>query len=363
MVTAVHRALGMFRFTLAENDNHRKNFLREFCFYTLAAVMAFHFCQLRFGMTGQPLENNIRHLMDGTAYTPFQYRVLIPWFVNLILEALKLFSGVPTISPDKLFQSIELLTVFLLFVAVRHYVSVVLGNYTLGFVSSVLVFHALLFSYVMPRAVPLWYVHWFPFDIPAVLFVTAGLFLIHQEKWVPYYFLFLVATLNRETSFFLTLIYLLTNLGKGKAKQLGLHCLAQFLIWATVKYVLFTMYINNPVGDSGQDPDYAAWHIGLYDPNDLGVNLRTLTIISEYPFIFSIVGYLWLPAALLVRMIHNDFVKRTMVVIVPWCASILYVGTLTQLRIFGELIPIVVVAFITALKELLSVDRDPLAHR
>ena len=44
---------------------------------------------------------------------------------------------------------------------------------------------------------------------------------------------------------------------------------------------------------------------------------------------------------------------------VPWCLSMLYAGTLTQLREFGELVPFVGVAFMLALQELLRMETGP----
>lgn len=359
MVRAARRVLDMFHFKLADLTKANMKFFRELTFYALAMVMTFHFSQLRFGLSGQPLENNIYHLMEGTGSTPLQHRVLIPGSVNLILTSLTLLPSVPVIAPESIFQYIELLSVFLLFVAVRHYVSLFLDNDLVGILSSILTFNALLFSYVMPRASPLWYVHWFPFDIPAVLFITVGLILIYQKKWTQYYLVFLVATVNRETSCFLTVAYLLTSLSKWKTKQVTAHCLLQFLIWATIKYILFRIYSDNPVGDGGLDPTKAHWSLGLYDPNDFAVNLETLISVSAYPFIFSITGFLWVPTMLLLRRVREEFVRRSMVVTVPWCLSMLYAGTLTQLREFGELVPFVGVAFMLALQELLRMETGP----
>ena len=344
------------------------NLLRELVFYAIAAAGAYHFSQLRFALSGQQPDNDIYHLMSGTGYTPFQYRVFVPWMVNLILSGFKLFPSIPEVSPEGLFQNIELLTVFLLFIAVRYLVSMFSTNDIARMTSPFIVFHVPLFHYVLPRAEPLWYVHWFPWDIPSVLFITMGLIFLRTQRWTPYYVLFIAATMNRETSICLTFVYLLTSLGNGlaRSKRVAFHCTLQFLIWASIKYLLYGMYIDNPAGDTGMDPTHAPWSRGLYDPSGFLPNVQTLLLAegrSAYPFIASIVGYLWIPVLALVSMVPSNFVKMALIVAVPWWVSGMYIGTLTQLRTLGELLPIVGTAFVLILSELLRKEMVPTEHR
>ena len=341
----------------------------DLIFLVLASVMAFHFNQLRFGMTGQPLENNIYQLMEGSAHTPFQYRVLIPWTVNLVLQALKLLPGVPPISPESIFQYIELIAMFLLLVALHNYAALFFENHAVVMLSSFIAFPAMLFHFVLPRPSPLWYVHWFPFDIPAVLFVTVGLTLLYRKKWLLFYPLLLIATVNRETSIFLVLAYLVTSIGREKFKTVFYHVFLQLALVAVVKYMLFEIYVSNPVGDAGLDPleIYHAQDVqGLFDrlhrflhgdlsaASDIGVNIRAFMKPSAYPFIFSVLGYLWIPVALLVSTVRHDFVTKTLVVAACWWSAGMYFGTVYQLRVFGELLPMVGTAFVLIIGELLK---------
>lgn len=49
---------------------------------------------------------------------------------------------------------------------------------------------------------------------------------LYQKKWTLYCGLFLVATLNREITCFLTLIYLCTALGDERLQRIADHCAA-----------------------------------------------------------------------------------------------------------------------------------------
>ncbi len=114
------------------------------------------------------------------------------------------------------------------------------------------------------------------------------------------------------------------------------------------------------------DPTHAPWSRGLYDPSGFLPNVQTLLLAegrSAYPFIASIVGYLWIPVLALVSMVPSNFVKMALIVAVPWWVSGMYIGTLTQLRTLGELLPIVGTAFVLILSELLRKEMVPTEHR
>src|SRR5467141_3903723 len=107
-------------------------------------------------------------LAAGVASTPYQYRVLVPWIVRAAVE-------MHLIRPE---------SEMAMFVGLQ--------------VVALSVYAILPFNYFnLP---------YYPYDVPSVVFFTLGLILIHDRNWVWFYPLFGIATLNRETSIFLTVV-------------------------------------------------------------------------------------------------------------------------------------------------------------
>ena len=352
---SVSTQVAMLRRRLFAYHLANTKWVNELAFYALALVVSFYYSQLRFGVVGVIPEASPYSLMAGTAQLPLQYRVLVPWCANLILGTLDLLPSLPEVSPESIFQYIELISLLLLVVSFRYLVSLFFSNRLFVSVLSFSVFYPLLFHYVLWRAAnPFTYLQWFAWDIPSVMFITMGITLLYKKKWLSYYILFLLATFNRETTCFLTFIYLFAEFGKSKPKVIALHCFLQLVIWTAVKYFLFRLYLGNLV-EGGSD----YFSRGLFFAAEYydGRNLATVTNIRLYPFLFGVIGYLWVPVVLSLRMIRDSFVKRSLLVIVPFYVGMFYVGSMTELRNYGELIPIVLLAFLLILREWL--EREP----
>jgi hypothetical protein len=193
---------------------------------------------------------------------------------------------------------------------------------------------------------PKYVVPYYPYDTPSMVFFTLGLILIYRRKWVPYYLLFAVATLNRETTCFLTLIYLFAAYGKDKKSTIALHCAAQFVIWVSLKYLLYLKYSGNP----------QAIEFGI------NYNIGVLTDPSTYFYVFSNMGYIWLPTLLLYRCIEDDFVRRSLLVLIPFAIATFITAKFTELRGFGEMIPVVLAAFVLEMKVLFEKSGEGEVH-
>src|SRR3989304_1938074 len=84
---------------------------------------------------------------------------------------------------------------------------------------------------------------------------------------------------NRETSCFLTVVYLLTAIKKDPAGTVALHFSAQLLIWVAVKSFLFLLYAGNP-----------GWE--LFE-GQRRYNAHLLSRPEYYPFILCVFGFVW----------------------------------------------------------------------
>ena len=100
--------------------------------------------------------------------------------------------------------------IFLLILAFRYYITLFIKDRALNSLFSFLILFILPFHFFFPR--PYYPNYWY--DTPSILFFTLGLIAMYKRKWMIYYFIFIIATFNRETTCFLTVIYLFTSFGK-----------------------------------------------------------------------------------------------------------------------------------------------------
>jgi hypothetical protein len=321
-------------------------------YVAFALAAAAYYTHLRWTMVAMYVKATLNDLTSGAANLPFQLRALVPWAVNLLHWA-----NLPLPFFDKeikIFYMVEFVSIFGLLLAFRHYLSLFVRNSILCSVFSFSLLYALTFNFLFPLKFSINYPYtlssyiyfpehfssynlFYPYDMPSIMFFTLGLILIYKRKWVPYYLLFALATFNRETTCFLTLVYLFTAFGKDGKRTIVLHCAAQFVIWMVVKITLHRIYGAN----EGQ-----AFESGIAH------NIRTFLDPSQYYYIFSNMGFVWIPVLLLYRRIRDSFMRRSLLVAIPFLIAVFVTAKFTELRDFGELIPVVLSAFVLILGEL-----------
>ncbi len=173
----------------------------------------------------------------------------------------------------------------------------------------------------------------FLYDLPSLGFFAAGLELIYFRRnpwWLAA--LFLVATVNRETSIFLLLFFVLARCAEGgrlvwkrawEPASLGL-VIPLALFWVGWHVYIAGKYAGNPSESLPR----------VY------LNLGLLLLPITWPQIFGALGYVW-PFLLVFRREIADPVLRAWMWVAPlWVAVMLYYGILVETRLFGELIPL-----------------------
>ena len=88
------------------------------------------------------------------------------------------------------------------------------------------------------------------YDIPAISFFCWGIVFFIKNKFLFFYILFSIATLNRESTCFITISVLLIKydyfLNRTKCKQLIKHLLYQFILWSSLVFFLKNIFNGNP---------------------------------------------------------------------------------------------------------------------
>ncbi len=324
------RALYAFRDRLAENPR-RSTYL----YYGAAIVLAITYAFLRFQLNYEVKTYTLEMLTRGQGNAPYQYRTLIPWTIRGLLFL------VPGLVPVErlLYGIIEAASCFFLFVAFSRYLTRFFEDITTCRLLSLTLIYPLYFTHLIPnRANPIYA----PYDTPAILVITLGLILLYHRRWGLYYLLFIVGTVNRETTCFLTMIYFFTAFQKDSWKSIALHCSAQLAIWLSIKHGITLFYPDQLLFTKVK---------GIF-LNQVLLNKIFVTNPLNYLYILQMMGGIFLPAWLVGWKIDNDFAKRALLVFIPFLYGMYIVGLLAELRIFGEMIPITMLVFVLLVRRL-----------
>jgi hypothetical protein len=122
---------------------------------------------------------------------------------------------------------------------------------------------------------------------------------------------------------------------KEKPKTLIAHGLTQILLWMSVKALLWYIYHYN---------------VGMLFQNGFSFNVDILAHIANYPPLFSVFGFLFIPIIVFYKYINNYFFSRAVFLFIPYFLVILIFGHINGLRIYGEMIPIVIVSVLLIVK-------------
>jgi len=304
-------------------------------FYGLALLLAVGYAILRFQLNYEVKTYTLEMLTRGEGNAPYQYRTLVPWVVKSLL-----FLAPGLIPMERLIYGIiEASSCFLLFVVFARFLTQFTNNLTSCRLFSLGLIYPLFFTHLIPnRANPIYA----PYDTPAILIITIGLILLYHRRWGWYYLLFVVGTINRETTCFLTMIYFFTAFQKDSWKSIALHCGAQLLIWISIKQGIFLLYPDQHLF-TGEKGTFI---------NQVLLNKLFVTNPLSYLYFLQMMGGIWLPAILLGGIIASSFAKRALLVFIPFMFGMYLVGLLAELRIFGEMIPVTMLVFVLVVRKL-----------
>lgn len=182
------------------------------------------------------------------------------------------------------------------------------------------------FTYVISNGANYYY----PYDITGLMFVTILLYATVSDSKYLFALVLVFSTLNKETSIFSIILYMMWNASRGlDEKTLALF----FGVWISVKLFLYLLFKNlsPPVSPNKMGPG------NLYEVqlvhNLKGVDIST---IMTLPMIF---GLAWMLVIVCRAYLVDGWQKRFLVAIALWIAVVFCLGNLSELRVFGELIP------------------------
>ncbi len=268
---------------------------------------------------------NVAGIDPRGAAKPFQYRVLLPLVVRLVHEPLAGWT-----SPRQVFIALDALCVAGTFYALRALARGLFDAERPALIAAWGLFYVLPFHFLFPREYPFWYA----WDISSMLVFTTGLWLLRRRQWGRYYPFFVLGTFNRETTIFLTLAQLFTQWGRGSRLRLLAHCVVQGAMWLAIKRILWMVFRDQPGADSIPLTYEENW-LALQDP-------------AMYRWFAMLFGGLWIVLLFGFRRIREPWIRRVLLVLVPFAAANFVAGVWTELRTWAEMIPVVVLGAVAA---------------
>ena len=304
----------------------------------------------RFAFTIETIHATLEMYTDGTALLPFQYRALVPWLVRALVEVAPPLGALDIRALYAPFEALAAVAVWAAFAYLLRVLGLAPGA---SRVAALGVFVPLAFNLAAPwRYNPVY----FPYDTPSVAFFTLGLALLLDGRMRPYYALFVVATLNRETTCFLTMAYLALAVGRERPARILGHVGAQLVLWVALKAALGWLYADNVPLDAED---------GALFVTMIGRSARILMSVPGLVYVgFVTMGGAAAAALLLARRAGDARLARIAWIVPPFLFGMSIVGEMAEVRIYSELVPLVAATLVLALRSVVreAADAAPAAE-
>ena len=172
----------------------------------------------------------------------------------------------------------------------------------------------------------------FYYDLPSLGFFALGLYLIYFRR-NPLWFaaLFIVATLNRETTLVLLLFFVLaamTESGKVNWRRCYAPRTLAVVIPLAIYWMAWHVYVNRLYSSN-----HTAW-IPAYK-----INLVLLAWPPAWPQLFAAGGYTILPIVLYRKRVKDATLRLWLWTLPAWFGLMFLYGIIVESRLYGELIP------------------------
>ncbi len=309
-------------------------------FALLGICLGEFFVYLRVSKIGINQEAALLDMIEGTASLPFQYRVLIPGIINILVALFpeNMFSGLnisaldlpiaQLAGSDGAGKSAAWFALILMFVSLC---------------GAVLLFQRLMvrleyspkaicsLSLLYPISLMAFFSYAYVYDFPSLFLFSWALYSLAPTKdnkpklfrdWVLYFSLFTLATFNKETSIILLIPYMLVYYPRLERKKFIQFGVLQLLIYGTIKLFLFLNFSQNPGTVA-----VSYWWVYKQFPV-----LIVLTILL-FSLIFLPIARGWNHKPL--------FLRQALMMIVPLVLLFFLFGFPFEFRVFYEVYPVV----------------------
>lgn len=184
----------------------------------------------------------------------------------------------------------------------------------------------------------------FIYDPPTLFLFTLAVLLIATRRRLLFYFIFVLATLNKETSVLLIGVFFIREFREMRTSRLAGHLLLQAYIWGSFKARITTLFFNNP-------GSFVEYHL-------TGHNLRLLSMPYSLLYFVGVI----LIFALLIRPGWSKkpaFLRHGLIItIVPLMLLALFLGLIDELRGYYEAYPFLFLLSLPTIVDVFDIPRD-----
>ena len=313
---------------------------------------------------------NTRPILDLPAFeigqerAPFQYRILTALLYRLADRTLHIPAALAAHLPPSMGAVHNFVTLILAFgslvaatVATRFALQRLTGNQAWSRWGALLVLPMGYYHYLLEFGHPCCTPMQLPYDLPSLAFFAIALSLIIAGRMAWLYLVFAIASVNRESTLFLVVLFGLwrsafLDLGSLRSRR-GLRTLTHVMglgaLWLTI-HILLKRWIHPPPVPGVQ---IAGFEIHVLD------NLGYLFRPYYWTSFLSLFGFTWIFVYAHWNDVPNLGIRRMLWIGPVYLVAMYIVGVLSEIRIFGELIPLFAIAFTLLLRALLSKKPGP----
>lgn len=277
-------------------------------------------------------------LLTGTAARPYVYRLLVPLLVKIIspfipptlpqwnLGALPAFQKVfYQLNGDQYPREVTICLI-IMFLSLAGFAYAERGFLNdLGFSArDQFILPLIAQILILPFTVHFAYIY----DLPQILLITLSLRMLCRQKWASYLFWLAIATLNKETSLLLIIVFMLYYWTRVTHRAYFAILSTQGIIYILIRAILFELYQNNP----GENIVWAfSYHYVQY-------TTEPITLIFTV-ILFATIAFL---------MVRNWYEKheflRTATIMPLLILGLFFVGGMPmEFRVFLDALPVMAV--------------------
>ena len=302
-----------------------------------------------------------QNIASGLADKVFQTRIFIPLLGDFLKPSIPILSFlfgwlVPyPINFDIILQAINILFLTLLVVSTPILLKMLeceVSNW-----SAFIIFIPLSWNYIAINGLIDGAGLFYCYDIPSLTFYVIGLIFFIRKSWLWFYFIFILANLNRESACFISLTGFLLQLKICNNPKLFLrlnqnliiHIATQAILWIIIRSLLSWIYQGNPGVFFEEPHSMQNFLAGIWNGNSHWA-------MENVAWFLTLFAGIWLIPILLFNKL-SSYGKRLIIVGVIYLISLYFRSNMMETRVYNELNVIISICAIICLTNFVKTKR------
>lgn len=328
--------------TIFGNIRKKLNIVSKLLFIVTCLIASTIFTYYYYLFTNEYHLGTFEKIANHEANKVFQTRLLITETANFLSPTIplidKLFSWlIPyPVNYEVLLQLITILFLFLLLIFLPYFTEI-LGTKTNPWLS-LLILIPLSWNYIALNGLIDGAGLYYTYDIPSLTFFCVGTILFVKKKWIFFYFVFVLALLNRESACFISIAgFLLTvdfraascERWINKNKFLLIHIFTQVVLWITSRIMLSWIFRYNQ-GEFFETPH------SMIEFMVCIIRGETHWAMQNPRWFLTIFAGIWIIPVILIKSL-NKLEKRLSICAFTYIISLIFRSNMMEVRVYNEL--------------------------